>query len=831
MGNPLDYLGVQDATTTSAGKVELATVTETTTGTNATKACTPLGVAAVAIAGAADASEGTKGIAQLSTTAQAQARTNDLTIMTPLKVSQQFASPGSIGGTTPAAGTFTSLTADGTGTVSLVSNAAALFDATGAGIDLTLSSDAGRVIVQGDEAAANAVTIASSAGGIDVNAALQINIQTTQSANDAIAIIATAGGIDITATGAAAGEDIDIIATGSSVNITATENVSTAIVLSASAGGIDISATGAPGEDIDIVNTGGSINLSATESATNAVTIVATAGGIDISASGAAAGEDIDIVATGSSVNISSTESAVDSIVIESTAGGIDILASGAAAGEDIDITATGSSVNVTSTENVAACIFLRANAGTSETIRLHADQGTGVASIDLLSDVGGITLTSGLASEDAINLSATAGGVDIDGALSVIIASSENAADALQLRSSAGGIDILATSAAAGEDIDIVATGSSVNISSSESAVDSIVISSSAGGIDILASGAAAGEDIDIVATGSSVNISSSESAVDSIVISSSAGGIDILASGAAAGEDIDIIATGSSVNITSTEAVAAAVNITASTGAGGITMTSGTGNITMAGTVEQLDAKYVVPTGINFTFDANPTMTSAGTGGGVATGATGDVNLMAFAGFTMEQFILGAGQTIISPRMGVAGLDIALDQTSNDGAEYNFGAARLNSPHAKTIGTSAAFQIVVTVDIVDVSGCEPLLFGWRKVEANNATITSYTDYASIGLDNEAFVGNAVISTELNSGGTTNTDTSDAWADGASHEIAVLVSASGVVTYTFDGGAPTATAAFTFDSTDVVVPFCHFLHGADLAGAVEVTSLQIGFQ
>tara|TARA_R110000868_G_C10970190_1_gene769668 strand:+ start:498 stop:2993 length:2496 start_codon:yes stop_codon:yes gene_type:complete len=829
-GNPLDYLGVGPATVEVAGKVELATIAETTTGTNATKACTPAGVAAVAIAGSPDASEGTKGIAFLATTAEAQTGTNDTKIMTPLKSSQQFASPGAIGGTTPNSGAFTALSADGTGAVSLVSNAAALFDATGAGIDLTLSSDAGRVIINGEEAAANAITLLSAAGGIDANAALQINVATSQSANDAIVVEASAGGIDILASGAAAGEDIDIIATGSSVNITSTENAANAIVLTASAGGIDLSATGAAGEDIDIVNTGGSINLSATESIENAINI-------------------------------------------ESTAGGINILASGAAAGEDIDIVATGSSVNVTSTEDVASAIYLRANGGTSETVKIHSDQGTGVASIDILSDVGGIALTSGLASEDAINLIASAGGIDMDAALSIVVTGSENAADAIQLTASAGGIDITAAGAAgedldlvctsgsanlsggeaiadavvisagaggidilapgagAGLDIDITNTGGSVNVTATESAADAVKIEATLGGIDILASGAAAGEDIDIVATGSSVNISSSESAVDSIKIESTAGGIDILASGAAAGEDIDMIATGSSVNITSTEAVAAAINLTASTGAGGITMTSGTGNITMTGTVNNLDAKYVKPTGIDYTFASNPVMQTAATTGGAATGATGDVNLMGFNEFTMEQFILGAGQTIISPRMGTAGLNIALDQVDNEGAEYNFGAARLNSPYAFTVNTDLAFQMICTFDVADVSGCEPLLMGFRKVEANNAAMTSYTDYAAIGIDNVAFAGVATISTELNSGGTTNTSTTDAWADGASHAIGVLVSSAGVVTYTFDGSAPSATAAFTFDSGDVVVPFIHFLNGSDVAGNVEITGMKIGFQ
>lgn len=64
---------------------------------------------------------------------------------------------------------------------------------------------------------------------------------------------------------------------------------------------------------------------------------------------------------------------------------------------------------------NTADAIYLHANGGTSETIKLHADQGTGVDSINLLSDLGGLTLQSSLASADAININAVAGGLDLD--------------------------------------------------------------------------------------------------------------------------------------------------------------------------------------------------------------------------------------------------------------------------------------------------------------------------------------------------------------------------------------------------------------------------------
>ena len=226
----------------------------------------------------------------------------------------------------------------------------------------------------------------------------------------------------------------------------------------------------------------------------------------------------------------------------------------------------------------------LHANAGTSETVKIHSDQGTGVASIDILSDVGGIALTSGLASADAINLIASAGGVDVDGALQVNIASSQNAADAVRINSSAGGIDIDAAGAA-GEDITLDNAAGSIVITAAEAIADSIVLSSTNGGIDISAVGAGAGLDIDIVNTGGSIILSATESANDAIKVEATAGGIDILASGAAAGEDIDVIATGSSVNITSTEAVGNAINLSASNAAGGIILDAGTGKVSVTG------------------------------------------------------------------------------------------------------------------------------------------------------------------------------------------------------------------------------------------------------
>ena len=154
-------------------------------------------------------------------------------------------------------------------------------------------------------------------------------------------------------------------------------------------------------------------------------------------------------------VNIASSQNAGNAIVLNASAGGVDILAAGSA-GEDIDIVNTGGSVNVTATENAAQAIYIRTNGGTSETLELHADQGTGVTSLYMHSDVGGVTLTSGLASADALNIAATdaAGGIDIDAGTAGIAVDSTGAisldgAAASNFSVTGAGIDLTLESAA----------------------------------------------------------------------------------------------------------------------------------------------------------------------------------------------------------------------------------------------------------------------------------------------------------------------------------------------------------------------------------------------
>lgn len=479
-------------------------------------------------------------------------------------------------------------------------------------------------------------------------------------------------------------------------------------------------------------------------------------------------------------------------------------------------------------------------------------------ADLSLVSGAGRVIVNGEEAAANAITLLSAAGGLDADVALQMNLDSSQAASDAIVISASdaGGGIDIdcgtgglamdstgafsIQGAAAsdvsvsgAGIDVSVVSAAGRVVLNGEEAADDALRLVSAAGGLDC---------DVAL-----QLSLVSSEAAADAIVVDASdagggidmsagTGGIDIDASGA-----VSINSSGAAINV-GNDAVAQAVNV--GTGAAARTVTvgstttssalvlqSGSGDITFTGTVKEIDAEFLYSSGTDLTVSQSPLLQTNGSSGAAPTGSNGDLNLMYMQdGCLMEQFIIGA-QTIIAPRMTANGLDIALDNTSSEGAEYNFGA-RSNAKHVYTIGTDAAFFAEATFYVEDISGCLPLVIGFRKVEANNATIASYTDYAAIGLYDTTSSTNVVMLTELNSGGQTATDSTDAWGgDTSAQSVGIYVSAAGVVTFTVGGSAASTAPSFTFDSGDEVMFFCHFLNGGDVAGEVALSSLKIGYQ
>jgi len=372
-------------------------------------------------------------------------------------------------------------------------------------------------------------------------------------------------------------------------------------------------------------------------------------GGADLITKAAAGdADDLTVSVTGgynASLILSSSGTGADALTLGTSAGGIDITVAGAAAGEDLDLL-SNTSINITATETAADAIVLTSSGG----LDISA-----VDDIDMI-------LTSATDGEDFT--------IQLAGATnsSLILSSAGTSTDALQILATAGGIDILASGAAAGEDIDIIATGSSVNINSTENVADSIVISSTNGGIDITTNSA---EDLDISASGG-LNLSSSEAVDGAITISTSnaagqiyissadttadaieldsSGGFDLVTTGAAGGAgDIVLHSDLASISITADEAITNAIVLYASAVAGGIDIDAGTGGINMkstgavagnAITVETTDGGItLIAAGVTngdlvFTVGDNYTLTVTGDASSIITGtynidATGVVTI----------------------------------------------------------------------------------------------------------------------------------------------------------------------------------------------------------
>jgi len=239
--------------------------------------------------------------------------------------------------------------------------------------------------------------------------------------------------------------------------------------------------------------------------------------------------------------------------------------------------------------------------------------------------------------------------------------------------------------------------------------------------------------------------------------------------------------------------------------------------GKITVPGvnTTDPVFEKSIVET-----FDHYPVFQKQG--GAVPGGTTGDENMMLTTKNAFEYHILGT-QTITAPTWASTGLDVGMDQTADDGVELTNGITS-RSKAAFTVGTDGPFYLEVTFSIADVSGTDDCAIGFRKAEAYQANLDDYDEMACLNVISGAIN----IETILNNGATTTTDTTDTWADAASHTLKVLVDGNGAVTYQIDGVAPTTTAAFSFDSAEVVVPFFYFLNDTDLAGNVLITSWKV---
>ena len=238
------------------------------------------------------------------------------------------------------------------------------------------------------------LTVTGSGKDLDIAVAgggtQELRIASAGTGASAVSIDASAGGVNVDA---AATKDVNIA--GGQVALVSKDDAASAISLTANQG---------TSETIVVTNTQGTTE--------GAIALTATAGGVDIDAAAAKdvniAGGQVALVSkddTASAISLTANQGTSETIVVTNTqgtaegaialtatAGGVDI---DAAAAKDVNI--AGGQVALVSKDDAASAISLTANQGTSETIVVTNTQGTAADAIALTATAGGITLNGSL--------------------------------------------------------------------------------------------------------------------------------------------------------------------------------------------------------------------------------------------------------------------------------------------------------------------------------------------------------------------------------------------------------------------------------------------------
>jgi hypothetical protein len=176
--------------------------------------------------------------------------------------------------------------------------------------------------------------------------------------------------------------------------------------------------------------------------------------------------------------------------------------------------------------------------------------------------------------------------------------------------------------------------------------------------------------------------------------------------------------------------------------------------------------------------------------------------------------------------------GLQLPITNSDNVGVQICFGGSLPDllasgvGPTKFTVGTDPAFYMKASLGIPDISDYDIFWVGFVEPAAYVATaamttpahlLAAYDEKAGIGVVDTA--GDMDAQTSL-AGSDTSTDlTVTDWVDDAVKQIAINVSAAGVVTYQWwDAGTEdtsTGAVAFSFADTTIVTPMIIAVKGA----------------
>lgn len=195
---------------------------------------------------------------------------------------------------------------------------------------------------------------------------------------------------------------------------------------------------------------------------------------------------------------------------------------------------------------------------------------------------------------------------------------------------------------------------------------------------------------------------------------------------------------------------------------------------------------------------------------------------------------------QTLLAPTTVATGLSIAGDLTATDG--FDIGLNEPNQARARHVfkvdSEAAGFFIEAQFTVADVSGVAELLIGFRKLGASAAAISSYTDYAYVGINGASIYSR----TRLNNGTASAVDSTSTVADGVAIVLRVDVSKNGVTKF-WTNVSPTDWSVsttqmyglkvdqdFKFDTEDLLVPNIRFIHDTDVCDTLVMNYLKCGY-
>jgi len=486
-------------------------------------------------------------------------------------------------------------------------------------------------------------------------------------------------------------------------------------------------------------------------------------------------------------------------------------------AGNDLEMTA--GTCLIASDDNAANAIYLHTTGGVNEQINIHADAGTGMQSIWMHSDVGGINLEAGVAAASAVLIEATnaAGGIGFTAGTGGVITAVTNGVFTVETGTGAVsiGADAVAhnctfggTTGAAATTIQ-AGTGNLVQTSTGTITLDC------AGVLELNSSAGAIGIGNDAVAQ--NINIGTG-AAARTVTIGNSSGASSVVVDCGTGNADFGVTATAHTSRLGST------------TGASATTVQAGTGVLAINGggaveidSVGALDLNTSAGA-INIATDAVAVVTTIGNVTGVTQVVVdcGTAGVSVGASATAHASIFGStnttSNTTVQSGSGVLALSGAGDVTVDA-----VGTVEINSSAAAIrIGNDAVAQDIA---IGTGAAARTITLG------NNTTTTALQLTAGTGditlTSADAVIADAVGVVELNSSGAAIGigNDADAFAINIGTGAAARTITVGNATTTTGVAITSGTGDIALNSQDAVSVTAVGAVDIDTAGVVSINS------